>query len=131
MAPRALILPAVGTLVSCLALGGCGHPMAKKLEGRWFGDSIENFNDEYVAAATGWAKGASMEFTGSTVRVTIPSEEPRVGAFSVTGAHASDVFLSVTSKGVPPAKLHFKLDDENSIRWMLSDGRSIVMRREH
>ncbi|MDX2055478.1 MAG: hypothetical protein SFV15_23955 [Polyangiaceae bacterium] len=105
--------------------------MAKKLEGRWFGDSIENFRDEHVAAATGWAKGTSMEFSGSTVRVTIPTEEPRVGRYSVTGAHGTDVFLTVTSKEAPASKVHFKMDDENSLRWLLAGGRAVVMRREH
>lgn len=131
MAASPKLFPAFCALTCIVVVSGCAHPVAKKLEGRWFGDSIENFNDDHVAAATGWAKGTSMEFTGSNIRVTIPSEEPRTADFSVTGARDSDVFLRVTSKAAPPAKLHFKLDDENSIRWMLSGGRAIVMRREH
>src|SRR5688572_22359798 len=53
-----------GLLLLVGAIGGCGHPMQKKLEGRWLGDSVENFDDDVVASATGWAKGASMEFAG-------------------------------------------------------------------
>ena len=50
-------------------LTACGHPVQNKLEGRWVGDSVENFDDGHVAIATGWAKGASFEFSGATITI--------------------------------------------------------------
>jgi hypothetical protein len=116
--------------VFILACSGCGHPVQKKLEGRWLGDSVENFDDGHVAAATGWAKGTSLEFAGSTLTVSIPAEEPRSGKYKVARVHNSDVELAVMRDDGRTDKARFKLDDEHSIRWMLGDGRSVVLRRD-
>jgi hypothetical protein len=102
----------------------------KKLEGRWLGDAVENFDDNHVAAATGWAKGTSLEFAGSTLTVSIPAEEPRSGKYKVARVHNTDVELAVMRDDGRTDKARFKLDDEHSIRWMLGDGRSVVLRRD-
>ena len=112
------------------AVTGCGHPLQKKLEGRWLGDAVENFDDDVVASATGWAKGTSMEFAGSTVTVSIPAEEPRSGKYKVVSVHEGDVELSIQRRDGSVDKVRFKLDDERSMRWVLDDGRAVVLRRE-
>ena len=122
-----LFVPLVG---ACVGLGGCGHPVQKKLEGRWVGDGVENFDDRYVAVATGWAKGTSFEFAGSSLTVAIPAEEPRSATYRVAGVRENDVELAVKRKDGAIDKLRLKLDSEHSIRWVLGDERSIVMRRE-
>jgi len=119
-----------GLLLLVGAIGGCGHPMQKKLEGRWLGDSVENFDDDVVASATGWAKGASMEFAGSSVTVTIPAEEPRSGKYKVVSVHEGDIELAIVRRDGAIDKVRFKLDDERSMRWVLDDGRAVVLRRE-
>jgi hypothetical protein len=121
----------LATLAACaLACSACGHPVQKKLEGRWLGDSVENFADSHVAAATGWAKGTSLEFAGSTLTVSIPAEEPRSGKYKVAKVHNADVELAVMRDDGRTDKARFKLDDEHSIRWMLGDGRAVVLRRD-
>lgn len=118
-------------LVAAIAvLNGCGHPVERKLSGRWVGESVENFDDKDVAAATGWAKGTSMEFAGSALTVAIPAEEPRTGPFKIVKVHNSDVSIAVTRRDGTVDRVRFKLDDEHSIRWMLGESRSIVLRRE-
>ncbi|MBX3128276.1 MAG: hypothetical protein KF718_16245 [Polyangiaceae bacterium] len=118
-------------LVTAIAvLNGCGHPVERKLSGRWVGESVENFDDKDVAAATGWAKGTSMEFAGSSLTVAIPAEEPRTGPFKIVKVHNSDVSIAVTRRDGTVDRVRFKLDDEHSIRWMLGESRSIVLRRE-
>jgi hypothetical protein len=119
-----------GLLLLVGAITGCGHPVQKKLEGRWLGDSVENFDDDVVASATGWAKGASMEFAGSTVTVTIPAEEPRSGKYKVVSVHEGDVELAIQRRDGAVDKVRFKLDDERSMRWVLDDGRAVVLRRD-
>jgi hypothetical protein len=113
-----------------LGLSGCGHPVQGKLEGRWVGDSVENFDDQHVAVATGWAKGASFEFSGSNVTVAIPAEEPRSATYTVASVRESDVQLAVKRKDGAIDKVRLKLDSEHSIRWVLGDERAIVLRRE-
>lgn len=125
--------PWVGGLCLVLAVAastGCGHPVERKLSGRWVGESVENFDDKDVAAATGWAKGTSMEFAGSSLTVAIPAEEPRTGPFKIVKVHNSDVSIAVTRRDGTVDRVRFKLDDEHSIRWMLGESRSIVLRRE-
>lgn len=127
-APRGLsLLP----LVPILAITtGCGHPVQRSLEGRWLGEAVENFQDSQLAAATGWARGLSFEFAGSTVTVAIPAEESRTGKYQVSSVHESDVRLAFTSKDGKTSTALFKLDNDHSIRWMLGQGRAVVLRRD-
>jgi hypothetical protein len=109
---------------------GCGHPMQRKLEGRWLGDAVENFDDADVAAATGWAKGLSMEFSGSTITVAIAAEEPRSGKYEVARVHKNDVHLAVKRKEGTVDRVRFKFDDERTLRWMVGERHAVVMRHE-
>ncbi len=129
--PRTARLAPVLVAVSLSAgLGGCGHPVERKLDGRWLGESVESFDDPAVAAATGWAKGTSLEFAGSTLTVSIPAEEPRTGEYKVLKVYKNDVQIAVTRKDGSVDNAKFTLDDDRSMRWRLSGGRSIVMRRQ-
>jgi hypothetical protein len=130
--PSSLLTAAKWALVAtCSVLAiGCGHPIERKLEGRWLGDGVENFGDDAVAAATGWAKGTSLEFSGSNVTVSIPAEEPRSGKYKVVSVRENDVDLTVARKDGAVDRVSFRIDDERSMRWMLGDGRSVVLRRE-
>lgn len=122
----------VTTLALALTLlaVGCGHPVQRQLEGRWHGRTVENFDDERVAAATGWARGASLEFAGPTVTVDIPAEDPRSGRYEVVRAHKGNLLLAVDRGDGSRDQLNLKLDDEDSLRWDLGKGRYIVMKRE-
>lgn len=124
------MIPALAGFVLSLVSVGCGHPVQRQLEGRWFGDSIENFAPEELSAATGWARGLSFEFSGAALTVAIPAEEPRTGAYRVTSVHHSDVRLAVDRKDGKKDTMRLKLDDDRSLRWMLDETRSIVLRRE-
>jgi hypothetical protein len=118
-------------LAVALTLVGCGgHPIEKKLEGRWVGDGVENFDDTRMAVATGWAKGASFEFSGTSLTVAIPAEEPRTGTYKVVSVRENDVDIAVTRQDGAVDKARFRLDSEHSIRWMLGDERSVVLRRQ-
>lgn len=123
-------LPLV-TLLPMLAIStGCGHPVQRTLEGRWLGEAVENFQDSQLAAATGWARGLSFEFAGSSVTVAIPAEEARSGRYAVSSVRESDVRLAFTAKDGKTSTALFKLDNDHSIRWMLGQGRAVVLRRD-
>jgi len=118
-------------LLPILAIStGCGHPVQRTLEGRWLGDAVENFQDSQLAAATGWARGLSFEFAGSSVTVAVPAEESRTGRYQVSSVHESDVRLAFTTKDGKSSTALFKLDNDHSIRWMLGQGRAVVLRRD-
>jgi hypothetical protein len=124
------LLVRLAVVGACLGVVGCGHPVERKLEGRWVGDSVENFDDDQMAVATGWAKGTSFEFSGSTLTVAIPAEEPRSGEYKVANVRENDVLLNVKRKDGTSDKLRLKLDSDHNIRWILTDERAIVLRRE-
>jgi hypothetical protein len=127
-APHSLGLLA---LLPALAIStGCGHPVQRSLEGRWLGESVENFQDSQLAAATGWVRGLSFEFAGSSVTVAVPAEEARSGRYKVSSVHESDVRLAFTTKDGKASTALFKLDSDHSIRWMLGQGRAVVLRRD-
>lgn len=109
---------------------GCGHPVQRSLEGRWLGETVENFQDTQLVAATGWARGLSFEFAGSNVTVAVPAEEPRAGRYQVSSVHGADVRLAFTSKEGKASTALFKLDDNHSMRWVLGQGRAVVLRRD-
>ena len=119
-------------LVIAFALigSGCGHPVMRQLEGRWFGEAVENFEQRDLPAATGWARGVSFEFAGENVTVSVPAEEPRTAPYEVAGVQRNDVRLSVRSPTGQKESVRLRLDDERSIRWMLDDHHAVVLRRE-
>ena len=128
---KAALVPALPYLPIFLAFSvGCGHPVQRSLEGRWLGEAVENFQDSQLAAATGWARGLSFEFAGSSVTVAVPAEEPRAGRYAVSSVHESDVRLSFTAKDGKTSSALFKLDSDHSMRWMLGQGRAVVLRRD-
>src|SRR6187402_3918024 len=122
-------LTGLGLVLSgLLLLAGCGNPVQRKLEGRWLGESVENFDARDVAAATGWARGLSLEFSGTRLTVAVPAEEPRTGKYKVASVQENDVQLAVTRQDGAVDTATLKLDDERSIRFMIGDTRAIVLR---
>ncbi|HEX3851312.1 MAG TPA: hypothetical protein VHW01_10130 [Polyangiaceae bacterium] len=117
-------------LASALVMAGCGSPVQRKLEGRWLGESVENFDAKEMAAATGWARGLSLEFSGTHLTVAVPAEEPRTGKYKVASVHENDVELAVTRLDGAVDTASFKLDDDRSLRFMIGDNRAVVLRRE-
>jgi hypothetical protein len=113
-----------------LLLTGCGHPAARALEGRWFGDSVENFDAADVALATGWARGASFEFRSGSVTVAVPAEDPRKGRFDVESAHEGDLVLAIRDDKGAASRARFTLDGDRYLRWHIDDRRSVVLRKE-
>src|SRR5262245_53818444 len=104
LCPLLLVLPLVQ---------GCAHPVTRKLEGRWLGETVENFGEQEIAIATGWVRGTSFEFSGSALTVAIPAEEPRKGRYKVSSAHEGDILLAVTDEKGAKSKAKLTLVDEH------------------
>jgi hypothetical protein len=111
-------------------LPGCGHPVQRQLEGRWFGESVESFEQRELPRVTGWAKGVSFDFSGANVTVAIPAEEPRTGPYQVASVHGNDVRLSVQRPDGKMDPMRLRMDDDRNVRWMLDATHAIVLRRE-
>jgi hypothetical protein len=121
---------AAGAVLAITVAGCSGNPVQRQLAGRWIGEGVENVRDDALASATGWARGASLEFAGRFITVTIPAEEPRSAKYRVVSAEGRDVSLEVLREDGGTDPLRLKLDDEHRIRWVMGGGQSIVLRRE-
>ena len=117
-------------LVAAALLAGCGHPAQRALQGRWFGESVENFDPADVAVATGWARGASMEFSDEAITVAIPAEDPRKGHYEVSSAHEGDIVLAIRDDKGTAQQTRLTLDGDRYLKWHLDERRSVVLRRE-
>jgi len=123
--------PLLFTLVATVtATAGCGHPLARKLEGRWFGTGVESFEQRELSSATGWARGVSFEFSGDRVTVAIPAEEPRTAPYKIASVHGAEVKLSIQRPDGASDPLALRIDDEVSLRWMLDKTHAVVLKRE-
>ena len=111
------------------ALVGCKKTPKQQLQGKWVGERVENFDSAQAQRASGWASGASFEFRGARVTVTIPAETPRSGTFKIAKADQNQLLLTFLRPHGAQDRVAFQLDGDKRMRWMLGDGRSILLRK--
>ena len=117
------------SLILLAFTSACGHPVQRKLQGRWLGESVENVDSSFLTAATGWAKGTSFEFSGDRLTVTIPAEEPRSGTYSIGSVHDDKVALQAKRLDGTVDSIELRVDDEHSLQWVQPSGATIRMRK--
>lgn len=130
---RARVGPALSVglfALSLAALLNCTHPAARRLQGEWVGEGVENVDLSQLAMVTGWARGLRFEFNGSTATVTVPSERSRTGAFRVLRATDTTVTVGIERPDHQVDVATFTLDTARTLRWQIGEGRSIVFRRQ-
>ncbi len=103
--------------------------MQRRLQGRWLGESVENIDQTFLPAATGWAKGTSFEFSGDRLTVIIPAEEPRSGTYSIGSVHDNRVAMQAKRTDGTVDAMDLRVDDEQSLQWMLPNGVVVRMRK--
>ncbi len=113
-----------------LAVGCWGNPVERRLSGRWLGSAVENVDADSLPAAIGWAKGASLEFSGRNVTVAIPAEEPRSGRYQIVSAVDRKVELRVRGEDGRTDRLALELESDRRARWAVGNGRYVVLERE-
>ena len=103
--------------------------MQRRLQGRWVGESVENLDPSFLAAATGWVKATSFEFAGDRMTVAVPTEEPRSGTFEIGSVHEGKIALLARRADGTVDRVDLRLDDDHSLRWMLPNGSTIHLRK--
>jgi len=124
--PPCLALAALGLLT----LTGCEDTPKERLEGRWIGESVESFHPAQAPRAAGWATGLSFSFKGSRVTVAIPAESARHGTYKIAQASKDELRIRFLRNTGAADEATFRFEGEDRLRWMLGDGRSIVLRKE-
>lgn len=117
------------SLLLVLACVGCAHPAARRLQGDWVGEGVENVDLNQLAIATGWARGLRFQFEGERATVTIPTELARSGPFKVVNANERTVTIAIERPDHVKDMATFALDTATTMRWQLGEGRSVVFRR--
>jgi hypothetical protein len=111
-------------------LTGCDDTPKERLEGRWIGERVDSFHPAQAPRAAGWATGLSFTFKGSRVTVAIPAESPRRGTYKIAQATKDELRLRFLRPTGAADEATFRFEGEDQLRWMLGDGRSIVLRKE-
>ncbi len=103
--------------------------MQRRLQGRWLGESVENVDQTFLAAATGWVKGTSFEFVGDRLTVIVPAEEPRSGTYAISSVRDNRVEIQAKRIDGTLDAVALRLEDEHSLEWVLPNGAAIHMRK--
>lgn len=116
--------------VLLLLPAGCGHPVQRQLQGRWFGHSVENVDTAELAQVTRWARGTSFEFSGARVTITVPEQAPQTAPFKVVATSATEATLVLQRPDGTLDEARFSLDEEDVVRWHVNDRQAMLLRRE-
>jgi hypothetical protein len=111
-------------------LGGCKDTPKERLEGKWVGERADNFRPEQAERVNGWVAGTSFEFKGSRVTVSIPAESPRQGTFKLATVSEEELHITFMRAHGANDEATFFFEGEDELRWMLGDGRSIVLKKQ-
>lgn len=119
----------LAVVLAFLGLSSCASPVARKLEGRWIGDTITNLDAAQLPSAIGWVRGTSFEFAGGNVTVAIPTELPRTGDYEVLTGSDTEAQLAVHRPDGAVDSLQLKFDGDQHLRWQVGGGREVILRR--
>ncbi len=111
------------------SLIACQTTPKQRLQGKWIGERAEHFSAVQSGRAAGWVSGASFEFKGSRVIISIPAESPREGTFEVASAKEDDLTLTFLRAEGAQDRVAFRFEQDGRLRWELGDGRSVVLRK--
>lgn len=115
--------------IGVVLLGGCGHPAERKLQGRWYGESISPAYTDELSAATGWVKGTSFAFNDQMMTVEIPAESPKSGKYEIVAYREGKVTLDVRRPDGSTDRVRLRLDDDRTMYWEFAEGRAIKMHK--
>lgn len=108
-------------------VAGCAKGPRDRLQGRWYGETVENVPADQVARATGWVKGTAIEFAGNKVTVTVPAETPRSGTFKVAKTEGERVTLAFQRPEGGLDEADFRFVTDQTLRWDIGSGREVVL----
>ena len=126
-AMRTSVQIALVLVLTVPAAAGCSTTPRDRLQGRWYGEAIDNAPADQVGRATGWAKGTALEFNGSKVTVTVPAETPRTGTFKVAKAEGDRVTVAFLRPEGGRDEADFRFAPDQTLRWDIGAGREIVL----
>jgi hypothetical protein len=118
---------------ACALCAGChAPPSSDRLEGRWIGLRAEGVGLdaglEAAAAANAFATSTELEFQRNEITVTA-AQETQLGRYMLVREGPNDVVIA-TDKDGPGHPQTFVFAGDETMRWTLPEGKSIVFARE-
>jgi hypothetical protein len=117
----------VGLVAVVLALAGCGQGSAR-LSGRWRGARAEGVAGDTQAAANLFATRMQIDVSGDVMVVTTATDKQNCHYKTVR--EDKDKIVITTDKDGPKDEQTFTFLDPKTMRWSISDGKSIVFVKE-
>jgi hypothetical protein len=114
----------------CAPAAACRSPSQAQLEGRWLGQRFESLDGSVSAGRTGWARGASLTFSRSTVSVQVPGEAARQGRYEVLSDDDGELQLSIVGHDGQVDHAELTLETDQLLRWHLTSVHTLLMRHD-
>ena len=112
------------------ALLGCSRSPEARLGGRWLGQRFESLDGSVSAGRAGWAKGTSLTFSDSVIRVQLPGQPSRGGTYAVVSDSDGQLELSITGHDGHVDHTELTLETDQLLRWHLTRVHTLVMQRD-
>jgi hypothetical protein len=124
------VIPRAGFAAAlALATLACRAPAGSaQLEGRWIGIRAEGVSANVVAAATDFATQTELEFRRTDITVTTP-KQTQFGRYQLLREETNSVVIATDLDG-PAHPQTFVFAGDETMRWMLPEGKAIVFTRE-
>lgn len=116
-------------ILLAIPAAGCTASPKDRLQGKWVGERVDSFRSDQAKRAEGWAGATMLEFDGSRVTVTIPAESPRQGTFTIARASKDEVAVQFLRPHGSHDLVTFRWEGDDHLRWLLGDGRSVLMKK--
>lgn len=107
---------------------GCHKPGSTRLEGRWRGGKAEGVLPAVQPAATQFAVDTELEFVADAVSVRTSSGKLSA-KYTVVREDKRSIIIQTDRDG-PSDPQTFTFDDERTMRWQVSPGKTISFIRE-
>ena len=118
-----------GLAAVAIATIACRAPAGSaQLEGHWIGIRAEGVSADVVAAATAFATHTELEFRRTDITVTT-AKQTQIGRYQLLREEPNSVVIATDLDG-PAHPQTFVFAGDETMRWMLPEGKAIVFARE-
>ncbi len=115
--------------LAALPAFACRAPAGSaQLEGRWIGLRAEGVGADAIKAATAFATSTELEFRRSDITVTMATET-QIGRYQLLREEVNTVVIATDLDG-PAHPQTFVLGGDETMRWILPEGKAIVFAKE-
>jgi hypothetical protein len=123
------MIPRAGLAAIAIAMLACRGPAGSaQLEGHWIGIRAEGVGTDVGAAATAFATHTELEFRRTDITVTT-AKQTQIGRYQLLREEPNSVVIATDLDG-PAHPQTFVFAGDETMRWMLPEGKAIVFTRE-